>query len=77
MQLTGQNYIAGVTSAEGADRFYSVDPRSKQRADLPFYSATAAEVDRAVEAAVAAFREIRSYSSERIADLLDEIAHSN
>jgi len=74
MQLTGHNYIAGVTSAEGADAFFSVDPRSKQSADLPFHNATAAEVNRAVEAAVAAFVEIRNYSSERIADFLDEIA---
>jgi len=74
MQLTGQNYIAGVTSAEGAKTFFSVDPRSKETATLPFHNATAAEVERAVEAAEAAFREIRNYSSERIAAFLDEIA---
>jgi len=74
MDLTGHNYIAGVTSAEGVETFYSVDPRSKQTADLPFHNATAAEVDRAVEAAVAAFGEIRNYSSEKIAAFLDEIA---
>ncbi|MCY3834234.1 MAG: aldehyde dehydrogenase (NADP(+)) [Chloroflexi bacterium] len=74
MQLTGHNYIAGETSAEGADTFFSVDPRSRQRGDLPFHNATAAEVDRAVAAAVAAFDEIRNYSSSRIAGLLDEIA---
>lgn len=75
MQLTGQNYIAGATSAEGAETFYSVDPRSKKTADLPFHNATAAEVDRSVEAAVAAFAEVRNYSSARIADFLDEIAN--
>ena len=32
MQLTGQNYIAGETSAEGAGVFYSIDPRSKATA---------------------------------------------
>ena len=31
MLLTGQNYIAGELSAEGADAFYSVDPRSEVR----------------------------------------------
>jgi len=75
MQLTGHNYIAGSTSAEGTETFFSVDPRSKTRADLPFHNATSAEVDRAVDAAVAAFGEIRNYSSERIADFLDEIAN--
>ena len=74
MQLTGQNYIAGVTSAEGAETFFSVNPRSKERDDLPYHNATAAEVDRAVAAAAAAFAEARNYSSTRIADFLDEIA---
>ncbi len=74
MQLTGYNYIAGETSAEGAETFFSVNPRSKETADLPFHNATAAEVARAVEAAEAAFTEIRDYSSEKIADFLDEIA---
>ena len=74
MQLTGHNYIAGATSAEGAETFFSVDPRSKERAALPFHSATAAEVDRAVAAAGAAFDEIRHYSSAQIAAFLDEIA---
>ena len=74
MQLTGQNYIAGATSAEGAETFFSVNPRSKETAALPFHNATAAEVARAVEAAVAAFGEIRNYSSEKIADFLGEIA---
>ena len=74
MQLTGKNYIAGATSAEGADVFYSVDPRSKAADAQPFYSATKSEVDRAVAAAVAAFESARNYSPSRIADFLDEIA---
>ncbi len=74
MQLTGYNYIAGVTSAAGVDTFFSVDPRSKESAALPFHNATAAEVARAVEAAAAAYAEIRNYSSARLADFLDEIA---
>ncbi len=74
MQLTGSNHIAGVASAEGSDRFFSVDPRSKRSGDQPFYSATPAEVDRAVEAATAAFAETRNFASRKIADFLDEIA---
>lgn len=74
MGLTGKNYIAGETSAEGSEVFYSVDPRSKATGDLAFYSATKAEVDRAVDAAVKAFDEVRNYSSKRIADFLDEVA---
>ena len=51
MPLTGKNHIASQLSAEGADLFFSVDPRSKTRRDLPFHSATRNEVGRAVEAA--------------------------
>lgn len=74
MPLTGRNYIAGETSAEGNDTFYSVDPRSKTVDGIPFYSATQAEVDRAAKAAVTAFQEIRNYPSTRIANFLDEVA---
>ena len=74
MQLTGRNYIAGALSAEGADTFFSVDPRNKTSGELPFHSATRGEVDRAVVAAVAAFDEIRRYPSSKIADFLDEVA---
>ncbi len=74
MGLTGKNYIAGATSAEGSEVFYSVDPRSKATGELPFYNASKAEVDRAVAAAVAAFEDLRNYSSNRIADFMDEVA---
>lgn len=74
MPLTGKNYIAGELSAEGAELFFSVDPRSKTTDDLPFYSATQSEVERAVRAALSAFDEIRHYSSVQIADFLDEAA---
>ena len=74
MTLTGKNYIAGETSAVGADVFYSLDPRENARGELPFYSATEGEVARAVDAAVAAHDELRGAGSARWAGLLDEIA---
>ncbi len=74
MPLTGKNTIASEVSAEGAEVFYSIDPRSKTTGDLPFHNATRNEVDRAVVAAVAAFQEIRGYPSSKIADFLTEVA---
>ena len=74
MQLTGQNFIAGLASGEGNSVFYSVDPRTRQADSLPFTSATRDEVTRAVEAATDAFASVRNYPSARLADLLDEIA---
>ena len=74
MALTGHNYIAGETSAEGAAAFYSVDPRNKIVDELAFYSATQAEVDRAARAAVSAFQEMRNYPATRIAEFLEAVA---
>ena len=74
MQLTGKNYIAGETSAESSATFFSIDPRNKTTDDRPFHSATRNEVERAVDAAAAAFAETRHYSSARIAAFLDEVA---
>ena len=74
MPQIGRNYIAGETSAAGDATYFSVDPRSKTKGDLPYFNATREEVDRAVQAAVAAFAETRNYSSQKIADFLDEVA---
>ena len=74
MQLTGHNYIAGGTSAEGAETFTSVNPRNKARGKLRFHNAAQGEIDRAVQAAVAAFQETRRYPASKLADFLDEIA---
>ncbi len=74
MQLTGHNYIAGGTSAQGEQTFTSVNPRSKTAGKLSFHNATQNEIDRAVQAAVAAFQETRSYPASKIADFLDEVA---
>ena len=75
MQLKGQNYIAGNTSAEGNDTFTSVNPRTKANADIQFHNATQNEIDRAISAAVEAFNEVRTYPASKLADFLDEVAN--
>jgi len=75
MQLTGQNYIAGTTSADGNETFTGVNPRTKADGDVQFYNATQGEINQAVEAAVEAFKEVRTYSAEKLADFLDEVAN--
>lgn len=74
MQLTGQNYIAGQTSAGSSETFTSVNPRTKANGDVAFHNATSSEIDRAVEAAVEAFKVTRTYPATKIADFLDECA---
>ena len=74
MQLTGHNYIAGGTSAQGKQTFRSVNPRSKAEGKIRFHNATQSEIDCAVQAAVAAFQETRCYPASKFADFLDEAA---
>lgn len=75
MQLTGQNFIAGKTSAESREAFTSVNPSTKQNGDVHFHNATQAEINRAVESAVEAFKETRTYPASKLADFLDEVAN--
>ncbi|HLA42233.1 MAG TPA: aldehyde dehydrogenase family protein, partial [Aggregatilineales bacterium] len=74
MGLTGKNTIAGDLSAEGSQTFTSVNPRTKAAGDVNFHNATAAEIDRAVRAAAAAFKDTKNYPASRLADFLDVAA---
>ncbi len=74
MQLTGKNYIAGTISGNGNETFTSVNPRTKAEGDIQFYNATSDEINLAVEAAVDAFKEVRTYPASKLADFLDEVA---
>jgi len=74
MPLTGKSIVAGKPSAAGTEAFYSVHPRDRARGQLPFYSATRADVSRAAQAAAAAYPQLRDSSSHQRADLLDAIA---
>ena len=69
--LTGKNSIAGQWSAAGNQTFTSVDPRTRQPGNVKFHSAMPDEVDRAVNAAAAAFQETRHYPASKLADFLE------
>jgi NADP-dependent aldehyde dehydrogenase len=69
--LSGKNSIAGIWSAAGSQTFTSVNPRTRQPGSIPFYTAAADEIDRAVTAAAAAFQETRHYPASKLADFLD------
>lgn len=73
-KITGRNIIAGQLSQAGTKTFKSVNPRTKAEHPWDFHEATLDDVNAAVEAAAAAFEEIRLYSAEKIAGLLDLIA---
>ncbi|MFN8377382.1 MAG: aldehyde dehydrogenase (NADP(+)) [Anaerolineae bacterium] len=73
-QLSGGQWIAGRASRLGTEIFHSQNPRTGESGQVPFLNATAAEIDAAVQAATAAFRETRRYPAARLAELLDAIA---
>jgi NADP-dependent aldehyde dehydrogenase len=75
MKFSGHHSIAGEWQAtSSAAQFYSINPRTQQADPLPFYDATSAEVDAAVQAAADAFRLTRGYSATRLADFLEAVA---
>jgi NADP-dependent aldehyde dehydrogenase len=51
-----------------------VDPRTRSALEPPFHNASAADIDHAVTAAAAAFRETRRFPAEKIAGFLDTSA---
>ncbi len=74
MQITGSNFIAGQESRVGGHTFTGVDPRRKQPGAIRFYDATPDEIDRAVNAAAAAFAQMRRYPAAKLAEFLDRAA---
>jgi NADP-dependent aldehyde dehydrogenase len=74
LELTGQNLLAG-TAATTGDRKFTTKHRLTGEALSPeFTEATSADVDRAVEAAAAAFDDYSRRSPEERAAFLDRIA---
>ncbi len=74
VELSGGNWIGTTFSREGADTFTAMNPAGQEGLEPPFYSATEAEVGRALELAQRAFRDYRRVSPERKADFLEGIA---
>jgi NADP-dependent aldehyde dehydrogenase len=74
MQLHGKNFVAADLSAEGSRTFRGVDPSTGASLDPAFTEATPAEIDRAMDAARAAFEAGRSIGWERHAAFLTAVA---
>lgn len=74
MPISGHHFIAGTPSTEGHQTFTSVNPRTKTPGDVQFFNATPSEIDRAVSAAVEAFKITRNYSASRLAEFLERVA---
>jgi acyl-CoA reductase-like NAD-dependent aldehyde dehydrogenase len=72
--LTGDQLLAGAAVRGSSAAFHAIDPRTGGELATAFAEATVAEVEGAVEAAVDAFKALRSWDDGRRADLLDAIA---
>lgn len=74
IEISGNHLIAGIESQEGPPAFTSINPRTKQPGEIFFSNATAVEIDEAVRAAAAAFKEEADISPRRLANFLDRVA---
>lgn len=75
-RVTGSNLIAGRESARGTATFRSIAPRTGEPGSIDVHEATPEEVEEAVEAAAAAFPELRATPAIRRATLLRAIAEA-
>ncbi|MEL6942116.1 MAG: aldehyde dehydrogenase (NADP(+)) [Bacteroidota bacterium] len=74
MNLTGKNYIAGITSASSDDTFKAVNPATRTDLAPNFHIATVGEVRQAVEEADKAFSIYAKKAPEERANFLETIA---
>jgi NADP-dependent aldehyde dehydrogenase len=74
MNFHGKNIIGAELSAAGSKTFFGYDPRQGKKLDVPFYEATADEVDRALQLAADACEPLRTASNETIVALLRSVA---
>lgn len=74
MQITGEQFIAGKSSREGHRAFRAVNPAASEPFGPEFADATTGEIDRALEAARAAFEDAPRPGFEQTARFLESIA---
>ena len=74
MILQGKSLLAGKTGAAGGAIFRALNPTTAETLAPDFYEASLAEVDVALQAAVAAFVDYRTRPAEMRAKLLEAIA---
>ncbi|TAN34700.1 aldehyde dehydrogenase (NADP(+)) [bacterium] len=72
--VTGANLIAGEEHQAGATTFVAHNPTTGEPGKLRFHEASPAEVSRATAAAAAAFAITKTYSSARLAEILEAVA---
>ena len=74
MSLHGKNFLGGEISGRGVGSLRALDPVLNRQLDPPFYEATPAELDAALDAAEGAFAQYQAQPPENIARFLEAIA---
>lgn len=74
MELTGSQYIGYTTSAQSGSTFQAANPSTGELLPTSYHEATAAEIDRALELAAAAFPAFRRTTPEQRAVFLETIS---
>ena len=74
MQTTGEQLIAGHASREAGRMFHAMNPAKSEAFGPEFNDASSAEIDRAMEAARAAFEDAPPPAPEQKASLLERVA---
>lgn len=72
--ITGKNYIGNTLKASGNKTHKTINPKLNKENPVPFYEATDAEVDEAVQLAWSAFKDYRKVSGKKRAEFLNAIA---
>ncbi len=74
MTLHGKSFLAGATGQTGQKTFRAVNPATGENLEPEFHTASAAEVDAALDAAATAFADYRNRPAADRAKLLETIA---
>ena len=74
VMITGENYIAGIRSKKGNDKFESKSPLTGKQKSTPFFNATEKEIEKTVDEADKCFGNISNYEDDKIADFLKTLS---
>lgn len=74
IKITGANYIAGIQSKKGKQKFTSFNPETNKEGKISFYNATKEEIVNAADQAEKCFSVVSKYKDGKIADFLKTLS---
>ncbi len=74
IRITGANYLAGIQSKKGIEKFVSLSPLDDKKERIPFFNATKKEIKKAVNEADKSYPIISNYNDEKIVGFLKTLS---